>query len=104
MARIAGVDLPKEKRVEIGLTYIYGIGVSSSRKILEKGICLKGVTRSTNEDFEVISAALNNPLLVEELKPLVLSVNTIQSVNDVYAIYELEINNTKVVGKNLMKF
>ncbi len=36
MARIAGVDLPKEKRVEIGLTYIYGIGVSSARKILEK--------------------------------------------------------------------
>ena len=76
----------------------------NTRKILEKGICLKGVTRSTNEDFEVVSAALNNPLLVEELKPLVLSVNTIQSVNDVYATYELEINNTKVVGKNLMKF
>ena len=36
MARIAGVDLPKEKRVEIGLTYIYGIGVSSSKVILEK--------------------------------------------------------------------
>ena len=36
MARISGVDLPKEKRVEIGLTYIYGIGVSSSKKILEK--------------------------------------------------------------------
>ncbi|OKZ65976.1 MAG: 30S ribosomal protein S13 [Clostridium sp. 28_12] len=36
MARIAGVDLPKEKRVEIGLTYIYGIGVSSSNKILAK--------------------------------------------------------------------
>ena len=47
MARIAGIDLPKEKRVEIGLTYIYGIGVigltyiygigvSSSKKILEK--------------------------------------------------------------------
>ena len=36
MARIVGIDLPKEKRVEIGLTYIYGIGVSSSRKILEK--------------------------------------------------------------------
>ena len=36
MARIAGVDLPKEKRVEIGLTYIYGIGVSSSRRILAK--------------------------------------------------------------------
>ena len=39
MARIAGVDLPKEKRVEIGLTYIYGIGVASSNKILaEAGI------------------------------------------------------------------
>ena len=35
MARIAGVDLPKEKRVEIGLTYIYGIGRTSANKILE---------------------------------------------------------------------
>ena len=36
MARIAGVDLPREKRVEIGLTYIYGIGLASSQKILKK--------------------------------------------------------------------
>ena len=36
MARIAGVDLPREKRVEIGLTYIYGIGLPTSRIILEK--------------------------------------------------------------------
>jgi small subunit ribosomal protein S13 len=36
MARIAGVDLPREKRVEIGLTYIYGIGLPTSRTILEK--------------------------------------------------------------------
>ncbi len=35
MARIAGVDLPREKRVEIGLTYIYGIGRVTSNKILE---------------------------------------------------------------------
>lgn len=34
MARIAGVDLPKEKRVEVGLTYIFGIGLPSSHKIL----------------------------------------------------------------------
>ena len=34
MARIAGVDLPREKRVEIGLTYIYGIGLATSKKIL----------------------------------------------------------------------
>ena len=33
MARLAGVDLPREKRVEIGLTYIYGIGLTSSPKI-----------------------------------------------------------------------
>ena len=39
MARISGVDLPREKRVEIGLTYIYGIGISSSKKILaEAGV------------------------------------------------------------------
>lgn len=36
MARIAGVDLPKEKRIEVALTYIYGIGLTSSRKILAK--------------------------------------------------------------------
>ena len=36
MARIAGVDLPREKRVEIGLTYIYGIGVTSSNRILKE--------------------------------------------------------------------
>ena len=36
MARIAGIDLPKEKRVEIGLTYIYGIGRPISAKILEE--------------------------------------------------------------------
>ena len=34
MARIAGVDIPREKRVEVALTYIFGIGISSSRKIL----------------------------------------------------------------------
>jgi small subunit ribosomal protein S13 len=36
MARIAGVDIPNEKRVEIGLTYIYGIGQTTSRQILDK--------------------------------------------------------------------
>ena len=45
MARIAGVDLPRDKRVEIGLTYILGIGLSSSQKILAK----TGVRRSTED-------------------------------------------------------
>ncbi|MBQ9197493.1 MAG: 30S ribosomal protein S13 [Clostridia bacterium] len=39
MARIAGVDLPREKRVEIGLTYIYGIGLTTSKQIIaETGV------------------------------------------------------------------
>ncbi len=36
MARIAGVDLPREKRIEIGLTYVYGIGLKTSQKILKE--------------------------------------------------------------------
>ena len=36
MARIAGVDLPRDKRIEIGLTYIYGIGLKTSKDILDK--------------------------------------------------------------------
>ena len=36
MARIAGIDLPREKRIEIGLTYIYGIGRTSAKEILAK--------------------------------------------------------------------
>ncbi len=36
MARIAGVDLPKDKRIEIGLTYVYGIGRVAAREILKK--------------------------------------------------------------------
>lgn len=46
MARIAGVDLPKNKRMEIALTYIYGIGRSSSRKILQAA----GVNLDTKSD------------------------------------------------------
>ena len=44
MARIAGIDLPRDKRVEIGLTYIYGIGRVSATNILEKA----NVTHFTN--------------------------------------------------------
>jgi len=38
MARIAGVDIPRNKRVEVSLTYIYGIGLTSSRQILQKAV------------------------------------------------------------------
>lgn len=41
MARIAGIDLPREKRAEIGLTYIYGIGRSRSNEILKKPVSIR---------------------------------------------------------------
>ncbi len=51
MARIAGVDLPRNKRIEIGLTYIYGIGRTSSKRILEKlNIDLDTKTDQLTED------------------------------------------------------
>lgn len=43
MARIAGVDVPREKRVEVGLTYIYGVGLSTSQKVLDR----TGINRDT---------------------------------------------------------
>ncbi len=51
MARIVGVDLPKNKRGEIGLTYVYGIGRSTSRKILEKaGVDCNMKVKDWNDD------------------------------------------------------
>ena len=51
MARIAGVDLPRDKRIEIGLTYIYGIGRSSAKKILQQaGVSPDTRVRDLSED------------------------------------------------------
>ncbi|OGP67465.1 MAG: 30S ribosomal protein S13 [Deltaproteobacteria bacterium RBG_13_53_10] len=54
MARIAGVDLPREKRVEIALTYIYGIGRPSSNKILQKADVNKDTRVSKLTESEVV--------------------------------------------------
>ena len=54
MARIAGVDLPKDKRVEIALTYIYGIGRASSNKILEKADFHKDTKVNKLTETEVV--------------------------------------------------
>jgi small subunit ribosomal protein S13 len=67
LARIAGVDLPKQKRIEYGLTYIYGIGVTSSRKILaEAGINPDTRVKDLTED-EVgkIRAVIDSKFIVE---------------------------------------
>ena len=67
MARIAGVDLPKEKRVEVGLTYIYGIGLSRSQKILEKtGISPDvRVKDLTDDDLAKIRKVIDEDYTVE---------------------------------------
>ena len=67
MARIAGVDLPREKRVEIGLTYIFGVGLATSRKVLKEA----GVTPDTrvkdltDDEFGRIREVLDKTAQVE---------------------------------------
>ena len=67
MARISGVDLPREKRVEIGLTYIYGIGLSSAKRILaEANVDPDTRVRDlTDEEVKRISAVINETQVVE---------------------------------------
>ena len=67
MARIAGVDLPRKKRIEIGLTYIYGIGRTSSKRILsESGIDPNTKTDDlTEEQINSIRKVIDSELKVE---------------------------------------
>jgi small subunit ribosomal protein S13 len=67
MARIAGVDLPKNKRGEIGLTYIYGIGRSTARYILDKsGISWdRKVNQWTDDELNAIRGVINNEFKTE---------------------------------------
>ena len=67
MARISGVDLTREKRVEIGLTYIYGIGISSSKKILaEAGVNPDTRCKDlTDEEVKKISEVIDASQTVE---------------------------------------
>ena len=67
MARIAGVDLPREKRIEIGLTYIYGIGRVSSNKILEAAKVSPDtrVKDLTDDEVKRISAVVDETMTVE---------------------------------------
>lgn len=67
MARLVGVDLPRNKRVEIGLTYIYGIGLSTSKKILE-ATGINPDTRTddlTEEELSKLRDYIQNNLTVE---------------------------------------
>ena len=67
MARIAGIDLPRDKRVEIGLTYIYGIGRASSVRILEQaGVNPDTRVRDlTDEEVKKIASVIDETQMVE---------------------------------------
>ena len=67
MARIAGVDLPRNKRVEIGLTYIYGVGRSRSRDILEKVKIDfdKKINDLTDHEVDAIRKIVVNDYIIE---------------------------------------
>ena len=67
MARILGVEIPNEKRVEIGLTYIYGIGINLSRKILTMSRVSpdKRVKDLKDEDLSSISAIIQKTCKIE---------------------------------------
>ncbi len=67
MARIAGIDLPKNKRGDVGLSYIFGIGVSAGRSILEKaGIDVEKKVKDWNDDeLNAIRNIINNEFKVE---------------------------------------
>ncbi len=67
MARIAGVDLPRKKRIEIGLTYIYGIGKTASQRILS-GLSIDPDTKTddlTEEQISNIRKVMDNDYKVE---------------------------------------
>ncbi|MCB4742804.1 MAG: 30S ribosomal protein S13 [Sulfurovum sp.] len=67
MARIAGVDLPQKKRIEYALTYIYGIGLTTSRQILDRtGIsCDKRVHELTDAEAATIRNDIQEHVMVE---------------------------------------
>ena len=67
MARIAGVDLPKNKRGEIGLTYIYGVGSSTARYILDKANVQydKKVHEWNDDELNAIRSIITNEIKVE---------------------------------------
>lgn len=80
MARIAGVDLPKDKRIEVALTYIYGIGRSTSQKILEM-------------------AGINKDIKTKDLSPE--QVNQIRRIID--ENYKVEGDLRREVGMNIKR-
>lgn len=85
MARVAGVDIPNNKKVEIGLTYIYGVGRNTARKILaETGIdTTKRVSELTEQEISYIRKLLEEKYKVEGdlRKDIGLSIKRLMEIN-----------------------
>ena len=84
MARIAGVDLPREKRVEIGLTYIYGIGRVSANKILEAANVNPDtrVRELTDDEVKRLAEVIEKDYMVEGdlRREVALNINRLQEI------------------------
>ena len=84
MARIAGVDLPRDKRIEIGLTYVYGIGRVSATKILEQAKVNPDtrVRDLTDDEVKAISEVIDATMVVEgDLKrEIALNIKRLQEI------------------------
>ena len=84
MARIAGVDLPRDKRIEIGLTYVYGIGRVSATKILEQAKVNPDtrVRDLTDDEVKAISEVIDATMMVEgDLKrEIALNIKRLQEI------------------------
>ena len=83
MARISGVDLPRDKRVEIGLTYIYGIGLKTSQKILEKLVLtqIQELRILTDDEVRKISDIISEHTVEGDLRrEIALNIKRLQEI------------------------
>jgi small subunit ribosomal protein S13 len=85
VARIAGIDLPKNKRIEIALTYIYGIGLSNSQKILDQAKVDANIRCKdlSDEDVSLIRSIIDEHYIVEGMARRIesMSIKRLMEVN-----------------------
>ena len=105
MARISGVDLPREKRVEIGLTYVYGIGRASANKILEAAKVNPDtrVRDLTDDEVKRISAVIDADYQVEGELRREIALNIKRLQEDMKRRY-FDAPDLQDVGKNAYRF
>ena len=102
MARIAGVDLPREKRIEIGLTYIYGIGRTSSNRILaEAGVNPDTRVKDlTDDEVRKIAAVIADSQVVEGdlRREIAMNIKRLQEIGCYHIRFPVGGNNPHLIG------